>query len=1541
MATTADREIGLGTVFTGKVDASFLMAIRRLRTAIGELAAAQTKASKMTGQKGMTLYDELSGTQKLMGNAVGESKKYQEALRKLADTSSKTGMSQKVLKAELDNVEKGIHRQAQRMTNAGLAGNKYADYTSRTALLNRVLNGEIKVTSKGFERVQQATEKAAAAKEKAVTQAKRLGNEYANVGKKLSKISGGMERLTSAFKVVAAYGIAGTATYAVIGGITGAIKEIAEYDQALKNLQAVTSATDGQTAAMAETMKQVASTTRFSTREVADAMVLLGQAGLTANEIINATNAVAMLATGTLTDMATSSDLLTTALRAYNLDATQSNRLADVFANAVNRSKLTVDKLRVAFSYVGPVANKAGMSVEETSAAMMILANAGLRASTIGTALRQSIGRLLAPTTQLKEAFKDAGANFDRLNPKTTKFIDIIRELQKIVKGAGDAYRLFGLRAASAIAALTEAGPEGFDRMYGYLMRTGAATEMAEKQMEGLGVMTKNLKDKVSVLAVTIGEGGLTQALKMIVGPLGEFVDLLIKAAGSPITQFILGATTLTAVLYGLRKALQYVGVQFAALALGKSLGVIKRYSTQFGILTAVLKGAGNILGSLVSMIVKFPLKIGILAGIPALLTLITMLAGRTEKLRIEDEKLSRQHAAASTNLQNYQKRLEGVTEGSMEHKYIIQQLVREYPELKAVIVDANGAIDAHRKAIDDLNKKYKELSVANAKKSLAGYMKEITSLTNKIKSLGDSAKNKKTFEAIYGVGTANQSIGQMDKMKGKMYDLEQKRLKLFYGAAALVKELEKMGVAVDYETLGIPKDVLDSYLELGKVLPQLDKEWDAMSEKERGDTQRNMMKGMGKAWEEYYEQVNDVTKAELALAAEAVDKQILDLEDKVKEGVGSLTTDQLERKKNDMRLEALRKFKEKEMREEAEAAGIKLKINENYLKLVAEQEKQGQGLSEDFSVKKLNIELATMREVLAAERSHLDAIGKMYGLESNEYLKQKEKVSGAELDIEEKKNAQIAAVKQATEKKRKEAEKRDELKLKIQENIAEREVYQAQARNAKEADMEDELTMIRVNGEVDRAKATVALRKKNYNTLLAENLEYNNDVLEAEEDLRRAELDLAQAEAAKSSATRKIALAKIRADEEIAEKRLKIAVSNQRAEGEAEIRGALASADSKKDIRLKELEANVEEARMILKIREDGYKKIKASGLVSEKDLLDLQANVSAARADLEEKLTAKFKFEQEQRIEDQDEALVKQLVNVQKFSDAYTAIMEERHRIGRVSDEELTKYYVEQWKWRNRETERFYRLGKASEDEYMAYLKKSKELGLIDEEEYARKRITIQGTWLEQLKQGIDDASVKMKTMGETWMEIGELMGDQIATGLNDGLWDVATRAKTAKEAMKDFARESLLWISKLITKTLILKAVQSGLSGLGGGATDVQMAGAGYPVGHEGWIAGSARSRTKFVPHWVFKAARKMHGGGLAGDEVPAILKKGEGVFTPEQMQAMGAGAGGMNINIYTMDTVTMAQFLNRHKKAFAATMVNEYRTSNSITRRGMRG
>ncbi len=162
---------------------------------------------------------------------------------------------------------------------------------------------------------------------------------------------------------------------------------------------------------------------------------------------------------------------------------------------------------------------------------------------------------------------------------------------------------------------------------------------------------------------------------------------------------------------------------------------------------------------------------------------------------------------------------------------------------------------------------------------------------------------------------------------------------------------------------------------------------------------------------------------------------------------------------------------------------------------------------------------------------------------------------------------------------------------------------------------------------------------------------------------------------------------------------------------------------------------------------------------------------------------------------------------------------------------------------------------------------------------------------------------------------------ISSSIEGDLVNGLTDITTGAKSAGQGFTDMSNAIVKAIEQMIIKITIveplmrsLQMASSGLGGfsfggIGGGATSsTGFSGGIGGLYHTGGIIGSEPTSMRYVHGAYFDDAPRFHTGGIAGNEVPIIAQRGEGVFTPGQMAALGASAGGgrspqVTINNYT--------------------------------------
>ena len=183
-----------------------------------------------------------------------------------------------------------------------------------------------------------------------------------------------------------------TAPLALIGA--SSFRTAADFEQSMAKVKAVSGATADEFAKLETNAKELGRTTRFTASEVSELQLNFAKLGFTAEEITQVTGATLALAQATGSDLATSAEVAGSTLRAFGLSADETSRVTDVMAKSFSTSALDMDTFADSMKYVAPVAKAAGLSVEETTAMLASLANAGIKGSQAGTSLRRIISEL-------------------------------------------------------------------------------------------------------------------------------------------------------------------------------------------------------------------------------------------------------------------------------------------------------------------------------------------------------------------------------------------------------------------------------------------------------------------------------------------------------------------------------------------------------------------------------------------------------------------------------------------------------------------------------------------------------------------------------------------------------------------------------------------------------------------------------------------------------------------------------------------------------------------------------------------------------------------------------------------------------------------------------------------------------------------------------------------------------------------------------------------------------------------------------------------
>lgn len=252
--------------------------------------------------------------------------------------------------------------------------------------------------------------------------------------------------------------------------------------------------------------------TKYSATEAADAISELAKGGLTEAQIKSgALKSSMLLASAGNLSMADAAEVAVQAIKVFGLEAADSSKVADALAGAANKSTAEIDSLAHGFKYVGGWANLAGWNINDVSGALALLSDHGLQGEMAGTALRNVMQRLAAPTDTAASLMEKYGIEVRDANGNMKSATDVIDELNNklgnLPSDEKDSVlnKIFGARALPAAVALMSEGSAGLQEYIDSTEQAGYASEMAEAQLGKLGWAMEFLRGEAETAQVNIG----------------------------------------------------------------------------------------------------------------------------------------------------------------------------------------------------------------------------------------------------------------------------------------------------------------------------------------------------------------------------------------------------------------------------------------------------------------------------------------------------------------------------------------------------------------------------------------------------------------------------------------------------------------------------------------------------------------------------------------------------------------------------------------------------------------------------------------------------------------------------------------------------------------------------------------------------------------------------------------------------------------------------------------------------------------------------
>ena len=461
------------------------------------------------------------------------------------------------------------------------------------------------------------------AMQQAETSMQKLNQKFGSFGGALETLGG---KMTSAGTKITALETAAGGAAVALG--TQAVKAGASFEAEMSKVSAISGSTGDDLKALTDKAKEMGKKTKFSATESAEAFEYMAMAGWKTDDMLNGIEGIMNLAAASGEDLATTSDIVTDALTAFGLSASDSAEFSDVLAAASSNANTNVSMMGDTFKYVAPVAGALGYSVQDTAIAVGLMANSGIKASQAGTSLRAILSRLAKPTDQVQAAMDELGISLTDSNGNMKSMRQVMEDMRNGFSGltkdqqANYAATIGGQEAMSGLLAIVNASEEDFNKLTTAIDGSeGTCKNMANTMQKNLSGQFTILKSQIEGINIQIFEKmepALLQVVQAVngmisafnaakdAGGVGKGIEAAIKAldgmvsAGAISDVFSTIADKLQLV-YDKLQSLKDSGVPIekiatAAAALGPALVVAGKASTVLG---GGFQSVSGIIGSL------------------------------------------------------------------------------------------------------------------------------------------------------------------------------------------------------------------------------------------------------------------------------------------------------------------------------------------------------------------------------------------------------------------------------------------------------------------------------------------------------------------------------------------------------------------------------------------------------------------------------------------------------------------------------------------------------------------------------------------------------------------------------------------------------------------------------------------------------------------------------------------------------------------------------------------------------------------------------
>lgn len=303
---------------------------------------------------------------------------------------------------------------------------------------------------------------------------------------------------------------------AVLGvsvGLADTINTYKDFEAAMSQVQAISGSTQSDLTRLTAKAKEMGATTKFTAAESAEAFNYMAMAGWNAEQMMGGIDGILNLAAASGEDLGTTSDIVTDALTAFGLKASDATHFSDVLAQASSSANTDVGMMGETFKYVASMAGSLSYSIEDVALMTGLMANSGIKSTQAGTALNSVLTRLATNSSGAADAIAALGVNFYDSAGNARPLGTVMGELREATKGMNQeqksslANTVAGMEAQKGLLAILNASEEDYNKLADAISNAdGASKRMSDTMMDNLSGDITLFQSAVDGLKISLGE---------------------------------------------------------------------------------------------------------------------------------------------------------------------------------------------------------------------------------------------------------------------------------------------------------------------------------------------------------------------------------------------------------------------------------------------------------------------------------------------------------------------------------------------------------------------------------------------------------------------------------------------------------------------------------------------------------------------------------------------------------------------------------------------------------------------------------------------------------------------------------------------------------------------------------------------------------------------------------------------------------------------------------------------------------------------------